>query len=52
LPGEHGGARYSRAFFCRANEEVVVKGQEKKTPPITAKDYLHQRISANFSGKY
>ena len=52
LPGECVGDRYSLAFFCQANEDVVIEGPARKHPPITAKDYLHQRISANFSGKY
>jgi isopenicillin N synthase-like dioxygenase len=52
LPGESVEARYSLAFFCQANEDVVIEGPDKKYPPITARDYLAQRISANFSGKY
>ncbi|MDE1186779.1 MAG: 2-oxoglutarate and iron-dependent oxygenase domain-containing protein [Pantoea sp.] len=52
LPGESVPARYSLAFFCQANEDVIIEGPEKKYPPISAKDYLAQRISANFSGKY
>ncbi|MGU3412536.1 isopenicillin N synthase family dioxygenase [Enterobacteriaceae bacterium C34A] len=52
LPGESVNDRYSLAFFCQANEDVVIEGPEKKYPPITAKAYLAQRISANFSGKY
>ncbi|SNY58770.1 isopenicillin N synthase family oxygenase [Enterobacter sp. CC120223-11] len=52
LPGESVSDRYSLAFFCQANEDVVIEGPEKKYPPITAKAYLAQRISANFSGKY
>lgn len=49
---EYHGARYSLAFFCQANEDVIIEGPNKKYPPITAKEYLKQRISANFSGKY
>lgn len=49
---EYQGARYSLAFFCQANEDVVIEGPQKKYPPITAKEYLKQRVSANFSGKY
>lgn len=52
LPGESVEARYSLAFFCQANEEVVIEGPAGKYPPITARDYLAQRIGANFSGKY
>ncbi|MBK0064099.1 MULTISPECIES: isopenicillin N synthase family dioxygenase [unclassified Acinetobacter] len=49
---EYQGARYSLAFFCQANEDVLIQSPKGKYPDITAKDYLAQRISANFSGKY
>ncbi|KXO81285.1 2OG-Fe(II) oxygenase [Acinetobacter venetianus] len=49
---EYQGARYSLAFFCQANEDVVIESPNKKYPVITAKEYLKQRISANFEGKY
>lgn len=49
---EYQGARYSLAFFCQANANVIIEGPNKKYPPISAADYLKQRISANFSGKY
>ncbi|MPW45188.1 isopenicillin N synthase family oxygenase [Acinetobacter guerrae] len=49
---EYQGARYSLAFFCQANEDVMIQSPKGKYPDITAKDYLAQRISANFSGKY
>lgn len=52
LPGESVDDRYSLAFFCQANEDVMIEGPAKKYPPISARDYLAQRISANFSGKY
>lgn len=45
-------ARYSIAFFCQANEDIIIESPRKKYPSITAKEYLKQRISANFSGKY
>lgn len=51
-PGEYNGPRYSLAFFCQANEDVVIQGPLGKYPPVSAKDYLAQRVSANFSGKY
>ncbi|MBX6317687.1 2OG-Fe(II) oxygenase family protein [Pigmentiphaga sp.] len=51
-PDEYQGPRYSLAFFCQANEEVVVQGPAGKYPPITAAEYLKQRISANFSNRY
>ncbi|MCU4413720.1 isopenicillin N synthase family oxygenase [Acinetobacter sp. WU_MDCI_Axc73] len=49
---EYQGARYSLAFFCQANEDVLIQSPQGKYPEITAKDYLAQRVSANFSGKY
>ncbi|MGP9822383.1 isopenicillin N synthase family dioxygenase [Salinarimonas sp. NSM] len=50
-PGDYNGPRYSIAFFCQANKDVVIEGPEGKYPPITARDYLLQRIQANFAGK-
>ncbi len=47
-PGDYNGPRYSMAFFCQANKDQVIQGPEKKYPPITARDYLLQRIQANF----
>ncbi|WP_372971713.1 isopenicillin N synthase family dioxygenase [Marinobacter sp.] len=46
--GEYSGPRYSLAFFCQANKEVIIQGPEQKYPPISARDYLLQRIQANF----
>ncbi len=46
---EYRGARYSMAFFCQANTDVVIQGPEKKYAAITAADYLRQRIAANFA---
>ncbi|QJQ95641.1 MULTISPECIES: isopenicillin N synthase family oxygenase [Halomonadaceae] len=48
-PDESQGSRYSMAFFCQANKDVMIQGQEGKYPPISAKDYLRQRIDANFA---
>jgi isopenicillin N synthase-like dioxygenase len=48
-PTDHRGARYSIAFFAQANHEVMIAGPEGKYPPISANDYLQQRISANFA---
>lgn len=45
------GPRYSMAFFCQANKDQLIQGPEKKYEPITARDYLLQRINANFAGK-
>jgi isopenicillin N synthase-like dioxygenase len=46
--GEYNGPRYSMAFFCQANKNQIIQGPEKKYPPISARDYLLQRIQANF----
>lgn len=46
---EDRGARYSMAFFCQANRKVMIEGPQGKYPPITAADYLQQRIAANFN---
>lgn len=51
-PGEYQGPRYSMAFFCQANKEVMIQGPAGKYPPISAADYLLQRIQANFERKY
>jgi isopenicillin N synthase-like dioxygenase len=48
-PDDDRGPRYSIAFFAQANSEVVISGPNEKYEPITAKDYLQQRISANFA---
>jgi isopenicillin N synthase-like dioxygenase len=47
-PGEYNGPRYSLAFFCQANKDEIIQGPEQKYPPISARDYLLQRIQANF----
>ena len=48
-PDESHGARYSVAFFCQANRDVVIQGPGRKYEPITAADYLAQRVAANFA---
>lgn len=48
-PDEYQGARYSLAFFAQANRDVVIQGPRQVHPPITAADYLAQRVSANFA---
>jgi isopenicillin N synthase-like dioxygenase len=47
-PDDFRGARYSLAFFAQANREVVIAGPAGKYPPISAEDYLYQRVNANF----
>jgi isopenicillin N synthase-like dioxygenase len=51
LPGadEYRGPRYSIAFFAQANKDQTIQGPQKKYAPITAHEYLLQRIKANFS---
>ncbi|MRW94663.1 isopenicillin N synthase family oxygenase [Duganella sp. FT80W] len=48
LPHEYQGPRYSIAFFCQANRDVMIEGPDQKYPPISAADYLYQRVNANF----
>ncbi|WP_249976238.1 isopenicillin N synthase family dioxygenase [Vreelandella olivaria] len=50
-PEEAGQPRYSMAFFCQANKGVTIQGPNGKYPPITAHDYLQQRIAANFNAQ-
>ena len=52
VPGEYMGPRYSLAFFCQANTDVLIKSPAGKYPPITAGDYLAERIRANFNKRY
>lgn len=49
LKEEYCGSRYSIAFFCQANKKVMIEGPEHKYAPITAEDYLNERIRANFT---
>jgi isopenicillin N synthase-like dioxygenase len=48
-PGEDPGARHSLAFFAQANADVVLTSASGRYPDITARDYLLQRIQANFA---
>lgn len=48
-PDEYQGSRYSLPFFCQANKDAVIQGPAKRYGPITAHDYLQQRIAANFA---
>ena len=47
-PDEYLGPRYSMPFFCQANKDAIIQGPEKRYAPITAHDYLQQRIAANY----
>jgi isopenicillin N synthase-like dioxygenase len=46
---EYLGPRYSLPFFCQANKDAIIQGPRKTYDPITAHDYLQQRIAANFA---
>jgi isopenicillin N synthase-like dioxygenase len=46
---EYLGPRYSIPFFCQANKAAVIQGPGKRYAPITAHDYLQQRIAANYA---
>ena len=48
-PGEDMGARYSIAFFAQANRDALIESASGKYEPITAGDYLKQRVAANFA---
>ena len=48
--GEDQGARYSMAFFAQANRDAVMESPSGRWDPITAGDFLQQRIRANYGG--
>ena len=50
-PDEYQGPRYSIAYFAQANTDAMIQGPQRKYEPISAKDYLLQRIAANFAKK-
>ena len=52
LPTEYLGSRYTLAYFAQADRDAVIEGPGKKYPPITAGDYLRQRVAANFAKAY
>ena len=47
-PDEYLGSRYSIPFFCQANKDAIIQGPARRYDPITAHDYLQQRIKANY----
>lgn len=49
-PDEQQGPRYSMAYFAQADRDAVISSPSGTYPPITAADYLGQRIAANFRG--
>ncbi len=42
--------RYSIAFFAQADRNVEIVSPNGKYEPMTAAEYLHMRIAANFAG--
>lgn len=46
---EHLGARYSLAYFAQADRDALIEPPSGRYEPITAHDYLQQRIAANFA---
>ena len=46
---EYQGGRYSLAFFAQANRDVLIEGPAAKHAPISAEDFLQQRVAANFA---
>ncbi len=43
-------SRYSIAYFAQADCDAVIEPPGGGHPPITADDYLRQRVAANFAG--
>ncbi|MEV4239236.1 2-oxoglutarate and iron-dependent oxygenase domain-containing protein [Nocardia sp. NPDC049737] len=46
--GEYQGDRYSIAYFAQADRNAVIQGPRHKYPPVTAADFLAQRVQANY----
>ncbi|MYS47649.1 isopenicillin N synthase family oxygenase [Streptomyces sp. SID89] len=44
------GPRYSVAYFAQADRDAVITSPDGRHAPITAEEYLRQRIAANFGG--
>lgn len=46
--GEYQGDRYSIAYFAQADRDAVIQGPQGKYPPMTAAEFLTQRVQANY----
>ncbi|MGW0245670.1 isopenicillin N synthase family dioxygenase [Nocardia goodfellowii] len=46
--GEYQGERYSIAYFAQADRDAVIQGPGRTYPPVTAADFLTQRVRANY----
>ena len=40
-------SRFSMAFFCQANTDVIIAPPDGSYPPISAHEYLQRRVAAN-----
>ncbi|MEM9202843.1 MAG: 2OG-Fe(II) oxygenase family protein [Actinomycetota bacterium] len=49
LPSEPTPSRYSIAYFCQADGDVMIQGPSRRYPPVSASAYLQERIAANFA---
>ncbi|MBB5914527.1 isopenicillin N synthase-like dioxygenase [Nocardia transvalensis] len=47
-PEEYQGDRYSIAYFAQADRDAVIAGPRGTYPPVTAADFLAQRVRANY----
>ncbi|MDY7106279.1 MAG: 2-oxoglutarate and iron-dependent oxygenase domain-containing protein [Actinomycetota bacterium] len=48
-PDEYLGPRYSIAYFAQADTDALIEGPGGRYAPITADDFLRQRIEANYA---
>ncbi|WP_306356952.1 MULTISPECIES: isopenicillin N synthase family oxygenase [unclassified Nocardia] len=45
---EYQGERYSIAYFAQADRDAVIQGPRGVYPPVTAADFLAERVRANY----
>ncbi|MCD0452930.1 isopenicillin N synthase family oxygenase [Actinocorallia sp. API 0066] len=48
VAGEYTGPRFSIPFFAQANRDALIESPGGKYAPITAAEYLRQRVTANY----
>ncbi|CEM16355.1 unnamed protein product [Vitrella brassicaformis CCMP3155] len=46
--GECTGPRYSMVYFAQANKDSIIQGPNRTYPPISAGDFIWQRIKSTF----
>ena len=39
-------------MLLQANGDAVIQGPEKRYPPVTGRQFIHEAMSANFDTKY